>query len=320
MRNVSVASRVVALVAVFSVSAIGQQSPSITLPAEAASTQSVVTLAGAASHNDFPLFDAMFNNATRSEATRFAELHSFWKWSLTDPIGAFYGDEMHAKFASEYPGYAEYIAEYGIIDSHGRAFYPSSETRTFLLRQAILGRSPAIELGERASRPHVAAVPAGTQIAKVTHKVKPAATVKPAARSAQPRPIRVAHAKPAVLAPAVVPNTVVAAPKVVAPIVAPTTVAIVTPKVVAAPKAIAAPKVAVTPKTAAATPARVAPKTDARLGRGLLLILAGLVGLGMLSLMLHAPSEEPVAETRDQAHPLEPSRMIQLDQKPKKTA
>lgn len=309
MRNVSLAFRVVALVAVFSVSVIGQQSPSINLPVEPASTPSVITLADAAGHNDFPLFDAMFNNASQREARAYAELHSFWKWSLTDPVGAFYGDELHAKFAAEYPGYADYIATYGIIDSHGRAFYPSSETRSFLLRQAVLGRSPLIaSSGERAPRPHVTAVPAGTHTAKLTHNVK-------VARPAKVLPGRVVDRKPVVEAKPVVVTPAVLAPVVVAaPIVTPTTVAVVTPKVVAAAR------VVVAPKTIAARPASVASKPDARLGRGLLLILAGLIGLGMLSLMLHAPGEEPVAETQSQAHPLEPSRMIQLEQKPKKTA
>lgn len=266
MRRVSIAIRVVAVVVVFTVSAIGQQASSVDLPIEPARMVTVMTLGDAARHNDFPAFDAMFATSSKQEAAAYAELHSFWKWSLTDPIGAFYGDEQHAKFAAEYPDYAEYIADFGIIDSHGRAFYPSAETRAFLLRKAELGRTAVVADGARASRPHLTAVPAVKEAPK----------------------------------------------KVTRPVI----------KVVERP----APVVVVIPRPMVATvsardarplrPGR--PLSDARLGRGLLLIIAGLVALGMLSLIFSAPGEEEPAEQQQQ--PLEPMRIIPLEEKPKKTA
>jgi hypothetical protein len=296
MRNFSLAVRVVAIVAVFSVSAVGQQptvliypSTSVDLPVEPARLAVPMTLGDAAKHNDFPMFDAMFAAAPAREASAYAELHSFWKWSMTDPVGAFYGDDTHARFAAEYPDYANYIADFGIIDSHGRAFYPSAETRTFLLRKAISGRAavvaevkkPAVVRQRKAS----VWVPAsaGTVRAKArTHT----AAVKPA-------PIKIAASKPVAARPVAI------RPAVVKPVA-------VQPVVV---KPVAVKTVAVK----ATAPIPVAPKTDTRFGRGLLLMIAGLIALGMLSLVFSASGdEEPVQE---QAEPAEPLRVI-----PKKTA
>jgi hypothetical protein len=283
MRNFSLAVRVVAIVAVFSVSAVGQQptvliypSTSIDLPIEPARLAVPMTLGDAAKHNDFPMFDAMFAVAPAREASAYAELHSFWKWSMTDPVGAFYGDDTHARLAAEYPDYASYIADFGIIDSHGRAFYPSAETRTFLLRKAISGRAAMVaEVAKPVRKASSVRVPAsaGTVQAKArTHT----AAIKPA-------PVKIAVTKP-----------VVAQPVVVQPVVV---------------KPVAVKTVAVK----ATVPVPVAPKADTRFGRGLLLMIAGLIVLGMLSLVFSASGdEEPVQE---QAEPAEPLRVI-----PKKTA
>ena len=295
MRNVSFAVRVVIIVAVFSVSAVGQQSspavllyPSISvdLPVEPVRIATPMTLADAARHNDFPLFDAMFNAAPRAEAAPYAELHSFWKWSMTDPIGGFYGDEMHARFAAAYPGYADYIADFGIIDSHGRAFYPSAETRAFLLKQANLGSQPS-RLAEVSTPNRPTAARKTTKPAHVLPAaVKPAPVAAAVTAEAAPRPVATPVAtKPAVAVATTQPQAVVRAARIVRP----------------------------SPKT-------VTPASDARLGRGLLLIIAGLIGLGMLSVMLHAPGEEPAADAAEMSDPLEPLHMIHLDEKPKKTA
>ena len=280
MRSFSFAVRVVAIIAVFSVSAIGQQpavliypSTSIDLPIEPVRLQTPMTLGDAAKHNDFPLFDAMFNAAPARDASAFAELHSFWKWSMTDPLGAFYGDDVHARFANEYPDYADYIADFGIIDSHGRAFYPSAETRTFLLRKAQLGQRAVVA---SVSLP----ASAGTVRVKArTHTESRKRVIKKA-----DKPVIVA-AKPVAVVEAVTVAPVVAKPVAVA-------AKVVVPKL---------------------KPVPVAPKTDARFGRGLLLMIAGLIALGMLSLVFSASGEEePVQQ---QAEPAEPMRIF-----PKKTA
>jgi hypothetical protein len=307
MRKVSLAVRVIALVAIFSVSAIGQQSPtillypitSIDLPVEPARLVTPMTLADAAEHNDFPMFDAMFTNASKREATPFAELHSFWKWSLTDPVGAFYGDDVHARLAAEYPDYAQFIADYGIIDSHGRAFYPSAETRAFLLQHALDSRNAVVaEGGVRPSHPAVTIVPRVAREARTVQS--PVRATKAPAPKHVVRKVAEHKAAPTVaaakVAAPIVAHTVPTAPAVeqqapVQPVVAPVTVT----KVAASP-------VQARPALRKAPPvAHPQPKGNARFDRGLLLILAGLIGLGMLSMVLSAPDEEPAAEHVDPA-------------------
>ena len=51
-----------------------------------------------------------------------------------------------------------------------------------------------------------------------------------------------------------------------------------------------------------------------------MLIIAGLVALGMLSLMFSTPGEEEAAHEQSAQHPVERMRIIPLDEKPKKTA
>jgi hypothetical protein len=287
MRSFSLAVRVVAIAVVFTVSAIGQQptvliypSTSIDLPIEPVRLQTPMTLGDAAKHNNFPLFDAMYNAAPAHDASAFAELHSFWKWSMTDPLGAFYGDDVHATLAARYPDYAEYIADFGIIDSHGRAFYPSAETRTFLLNKAISGQRAVV-----AEAIHPSSV----------ERRPPSAVVVRRARARVATPKHVAVAKPAV----------VVKPVVVAPIVA-KPVAVVKPVVI---KPVAVMK----PAAVVATPLATPKKADARFGRGLLLMIAGLIALGMLSMVFSASGEEePVQQ---QAETAEPMRIF-----PKKTA
>ena len=292
--RVSFVVRVVAIVAVFTVSAVGQQT--ISLSIEPVRVPSVMTLADAVRHNNYPAFDAMFAASTGRESAAFAELHSFWKWSLDDKFGAFYGDEQHARFAAEYPDYANYIADFAIIDSHGRAFYPSAETRTFLLRKAETGAVSVVADGARASRPHVTAVPAVTRKAEVVAKPKIVAKAI-APKISVPKPV-----------------VVVEQPKIVAkPVV-----------VTAKPVVVAAKPVVVAAKPVIIAPPQIVPARDAQplrpgrpLSTGLVLIFVGLIALGMLSMLFRASSDEEPAEAHA-SH--ESMRIIPLDEKPKKTA
>ena len=283
MRSFSLAVRVVAIVAVFSVSAVGQQptvliypSTSIDLPIEPVRLQTPMTLGDAAKHNDFPLFEAMFGAAPAREASAYAELHSFWKWSMTDPVGAFYGDDRHARFAAEYPDYANYIADFGIIDSHGRAFYPSAETRSFLLRKAISGRAAVVA---EVAKPVI--VKAAPRQRRADSQSAQRRADSQSARQAKSRPYVTTVAKDVAI------TAVVVAPVAMRPVALRT--------------------------IAHAVPAPVAPKADTRFGRGLLLMIAGLIALGMLSLVFSASGDEE--PQHEQAEPVEPLRVI-----PKKTA
>jgi hypothetical protein len=100
-------------------------------------------LADAARANDFAAFDALYKGARKlgQPVAAYSTLHELWAWSMTDPVGGFYGQETHDRFASSFSGYARYIEEYRIVDSKGHAFYPTSETRAFLLARALEGQS-----------------------------------------------------------------------------------------------------------------------------------------------------------------------------------
>lgn len=269
MRNVKVAFPVVALVLLFSVSATGQQSDSgspspdpkviIQLPAEPVQPPVELTLADAARQNNFPLFEALYAKGGE-ENPRFSELYTFWKWSMTDRIGAFYGEDVHARFAGEYPDYASYIADYDIVDSNGHTFYPSAETRAFLLKHAIEGTAPK----HRET----------TAVAKA--KNKPAAheiaTPKPVVKA-----VPKAAAKPA-------------------PIV--TSGAAAVPAVVDARDARRSTQPAVSP--APQPRRILLPASDHRVARGFALIVAGLIAIGVLMLMLRTPREGEPAETSNE--------------------
>ncbi|HEX8254623.1 MAG TPA: hypothetical protein VF846_15880, partial [Thermoanaerobaculia bacterium] len=57
------------------------------------------SLAEAARNNDFATFDALYREAKqRGEAVaQFETLHQLWTYNVTDPIGAFYGQEMYER-------------------------------------------------------------------------------------------------------------------------------------------------------------------------------------------------------------------------------
>ncbi len=272
MRRFSLAFRVVALVAVLTVSVVGQSQV-----VEPEHTQGELTLADAARTNNYPLFESLYADAGDGAAA-FAELHRFWKWSLEDRVGGFYGEERHAKFARHYPGYADYIAEYAIVDSNGSTFYPSAETRRFLLQQATNGNVPR----------------------------KPAA-VKVAKKAATKKVVK--HVEAPAVAPIPVAEPVVTPPAVV------TTPA---PAIVQAPVVTPQPRIAEPPGRAEARRSTETQPQRNRFAPAVALIIAGLIGAGLLTLMLRTPSEELPQPKEEE--PMEPLRIIPLEEKPKKTA
>jgi hypothetical protein len=208
-----------------------------------------VALAQAARNNNFPEFDRLYQ---RNPLPPYAELHRLWSWAMSDPIGGFYGRQTYEQLAAAYPAYADFIAEHRIVDSNQNVFYPTAETRTFLLSQAIRGVVAEVRPVQReVARPKPAAV-----VASVKKTVAPAVEKAPLTTAAiqTPRPATVK-----------VQPVVVAAQPVVAPVVAP------------APRPI---------------PHSRSARTDNDLGRGIFLIIAGLIGVGTVSLMLHTSPEE----------------------------
>ena len=223
-----------------------------------------LSLADAARRNDYASFDALYSAALNSgrDVSQYADLHRLWKWSMTDPVGGFYGKEIHAQFARAYPGYAAFIEDFKIVDANGNAFYPTSETRAFLLRNAVDDRRPRLspviaETKPVEAKPIAAAKPVvakRTGEAPVLHK-----------KSIEPPPV---------------------------PVVA-TTIPVAPPSTInRQPSTRPSPIVAVQKAPAkAGAPSKAAPARPG-VGRGIFLIIVGLVGLGVVSVMLHAPADD----------------------------
>ena len=239
------------------------------------------TLAEAARLNDYNTFDTLYR---KSPDARFATLHELWTYAMTNPIGSFYGEEMYERMARAYPGYAEFIDQHRIVDSRGNVFYPTSETRAFVLERAMEGRAPRVMVAE---------------------DPKPApvvATVQPAA-GLRARPSRKTDEAPSSLerralspsAPVVVAETPAVAPVV---------------ETAPAAEAAAAPPVAVQPAPAPVAAAQPEPTSS----RGILLIVIGLLGVGLLAVMFRTPQDTtlpPIINVKPEekpAAPVEPLR------------
>jgi hypothetical protein len=237
------------------------------------------TLVDAVRANDYAAFDTLYRDAVRrgEPVGAFAALHDLWTYSVTDPIGAFYGPDLYARLARAYPGYARYIHEYRIVDSNGNVFYPTSETRAFLLDRALEGRAGRVQVAQQsatqASSP--AAPPAPRR--RASRKTHARVATSPA-RSAV-----AAHNAVTPKAPAVVAENPAVNPAVSnGPIVAPTVTVTNAP--------------AVAPANAPAdTPGTVPPiAVDRNVGgRGIVLLIIGIVGIGLLAMMLRTPRELP---------------------------
>jgi hypothetical protein len=272
------------------------------------------TLAEAARANDFISFDALYREARQrgESVAAFEPLHELWLYSVTDPIGAFYGADLYAKLARAYPGYRQFIEEYSIVDSLGNVFYPTAETREFLLARALEGRSvPRVLVASSAAGTddapaiapeHTAAAARGARRSPATSH----ATAKPAA-AVKTTPLAAVKTTPVAAAPVrtervgVAPVKVAAAPAAAAeaaPIVAAPPV--VTPRVVAEQPAVEAPPAIADdlPEATAPIQAVQAPPVQAQpapqsspASRGLVLIVIGLLGIGLLAVMFRAPKE-----------------------------
>ena len=240
------------------------------------------TLAEAARANDFATFDALYTKARGTEsAAAFATLHELWSWSMNDPVGAFYGEEMYARLTRAYPGLARYLEDYRIVDDRGNVFYPTSETRAYLLDRALEGRAaaPRVLIAENRiiARPEpeqrATTSTRRTTTARATHAPKRAATQKPAPVKAE-EPV-IVRAEPAVVV-----------PEPVATPVAPTSVATIP---VAQPK----------PQTTSnQQPATTPAAQNDFANRGILLLVIGLIGVGLLAVILRTPKDAAPAETK----------------------
>ena len=279
------------------------------------------TLSEAARNNDFVTFDALFRAAKeRGEpVAAYETLHELWVYSVSDPIGAFYGAETRDRLARAYPGYAAFIEDLRVVDDRGNAYYPTSETRAFLLSRANDGIAPRVMI-------------ASNRVAAETHIAESRERTAETPNSA---PVRTQPAKSHAAQRAVAKTTaVVSAPVVASPIVAPPVVAepvasatVPTPQPVAAAPApvVSTPVVnseaapssapenpAVVPASPVETTAPIARQNVFR-SRGILLLVMGLVGIGLLAVMLRTPREStpmsimpPAAPPEKPVVPVEP--------------
>lgn len=253
--------------------------PLVVLASEPVREYQPPTILEAARNNDYLTFDALYIAAKKrgEDVTRFDTLHELWTYSVTDPIGAFYGPELHARLSQAYPGFEAYIEPYRIVDDRGQLFYPTSETRSFLLaRAAIEGRpaAPRVQVAED----HQLIPPRPKPAPAVT----PSVARGPAARVAATPP------PPRSLAPARDDVKVEPAPAVAEQ-----------PVVIAAEPA-PAPVV----KQPVATPAPGPAPVQAPANRGILLVIIGLIGIGLLAVILRTPKEEPLVIKPNNVEPI----------------
>jgi hypothetical protein len=238
-----------------------QQPVLVALAVEPIREEPTFSLEEAARANDYVTFNALFE---QTPSAAYAPLHELWTHSINDPIGAFYGEEMYERLASRYPEFVAYIDEYKIVDDRGNVFYPTSETRTFLLARAIEGRTVApapepIRVARTERRSGFSLTPASVSEPKPVPPPAPRVRFKKAEVAPLPasHPVRL---KPNLRLVPVKPRPVMAATMV--------------------------------------------PEKPDLAGRGILLVLIGLVGIGFLALMLRAPSETTPAEDESAASDL----------------
>lgn len=228
-------------------------------PARANGAKAPATLRAAATANDFRAFDALVRKAKLNgeDLGAFGDLYDVWSFSESTATGAYYGATVHDRLAARYPDYAKYIEDYRVTDSHGQSFYPSAETRNFLLQQAIEGNDPLV-----ATKPH------STQTAAVA---KPAAS----RTIAESRPLQTPLAKQ---------QTTSAAAPIEPPEALPADALASDMNKVEAQ----AP-----PATAPKRQLLQAEMTDtAGTTRGIFLVILGLVGIGVVTMTMQASSSE----------------------------
>jgi hypothetical protein len=266
------------------------------------------TLAEAARLNDFNTFDTLYREAKQrgEQVAQFETLHQLWTYAMTNPIGSFYGQEMYERLARVYPGYAEFIDQHRIVDSRGNVFYPTSETRGFVLERAMEGRGARVLIAE-----------------DVSTSQKPApvvATVQPAGGLRARRSTRTA-AKVAEAPPVVSPAPVVSSSSLERRALSPSAPVEVPAPVVVAETPAVAPVVEAAPapaSVAAAPPVAAVPAEQPSSSRGILLIVIGLLGVGLLAVMFRTPQETlpPIINVKPEEKPAAPVEPLRRPDEP----
>ena len=237
------------------------------------------TLADSARDNDYAAFHAQY---VRSRDPRYAALDELWTYAMNDPLGAFYGDDVHDRLARAFPGYASYIEDFKIVDRNGNAFYPTSETRAFLIDH----------LGEAETTP----------VLRAATTRAPSRTTRAHRRILQKASVTLPKKRIAPVAKTPAPIVVASAP-VVKP--APAQIAPPAPPVVQA-------------SAIASSVVRPLPDTNRATSRGILLLVLALLGIGLLAVIVRTPREEH-EEKPDNVTSLNLTPPAAPDEKPRAT-
>lgn len=103
--------------------------------------------------DSMPLGDA--RNAFRRAILVYEDVDAVWSFAATDPAGSFFNDDSLPGLRDRlraYDGFEAFIDQYRVSDRRGDVFYPTAETRAFLLRQL---QTPVTVRVARAERPLV---------------------------------------------------------------------------------------------------------------------------------------------------------------------
>jgi hypothetical protein len=325
--------------------------PAIVLASEPIRTIQQPTLADAVRRNDYATFHALY---LETKPPEYRALDELWTWAISDPLGAFYGRETHDKLARAYPGFAAYIDEHKIVDDRGNVFYPTSETRTFLLQKALEKQAPNVQIASNTPRTtrtatrnaqrDVAASPSSAS-ATPRRRTTRATTVPTQTASAKAAPAKQAptaktepatNAAPPVTAPATPATNAASAPATsVAPVtpVVPATTSATEVATNSAPDATGTAAgqntVAPTPTPlVTTTPSATQPQPARTPNSGILLLVIGLIGVGLLAVILRTPRDaQPTSilqpqpqETPKKDENVEPIRRASTEEKAKPRA
>lgn len=245
-----------------------------------------LTITEAARNNDYSSFESLYT-AAKARGERVAQydaLHELWSWSMNNPTGAFYGPDLYGRFAAAYPGFADYIADSQIVDSRGNVFYPTAETRRFLLDHAVRGtNAPRVDIARSEPR---AQPERATRRGETTPRATTSSPSVPR-NTTHPR-ARLQKADATASTPAITKPSVTAAAPVAVATAVPASVP-VQPVEAPAGKAVLATMVSPQPVVPVVKPAQ-----QGAWGRGVLLLIIGIVGLGVLASILRAPKEQPL--------------------------
>jgi hypothetical protein len=300
-------------------------------------------LRDAVATNDMEAFDAALSRARtvaesspelRRAVSVYSDLQQVWHFSANDRFGAFYDDEslpgVRQRLSTEYSGYASYINEHRIVDQNGRAFYPTAETRTFLLKQvgtphiASHAKAPATTTAittatatatpkpaRHVSTPAPAPAPAHEKhVAPATtpikhKKLKKADTIVP------PKPVAIAEKKPEPVKVAPVPieppkttpvataqpTTTPAATTHVATTQAPPPAPETTQSTAPTPTPVPAPAPTTTVATTPTTTEAPVSKEASDNNPAILILILGVVALGVTMFLLRRSGPKPAIQT-----------------------